>query len=204
MSKALSLPRSTVKSMGYKGRYVSKETCRNNILCINFIYFYYWDFFVPLKLQLLILSADSNVFLSFCLTILSFSHNPLSYKIVITAAGFASLNSQRMAEFHVQKNQEIFRNKCHGGRKFNRKWGGRQKNWAYGSIISGCTSDKTADSWLCIGPCHPLIYWVILTSPVCLGLIKCTALYSEMSQLICLLQELTLFQSSEKGFMSPR
>lgn len=51
---------------------------------------------------------------------------------------------------------------------------------------------------------HPVIYWVIQHLPVCLVLIKCIALYSEMSQLICLLQALTLFQSSEKDFMSPR
>lgn len=45
---------------------------------------------------------------------------------------------------------------------------------------------------------HPVIYWVIQHLPVCLVLIKCIALYSEMSQLICLLQALTLFQSLEK------
>lgn len=48
---------------------------------------------------------------------------------------------------------------------------------------------------------EPVIYWVIQHLPVCLVLIKCIALYSEMSQLICLLQALTLFQSSEKKIL---
>lgn len=62
------------------------------------------------------------------------------------------------------------------------------------------------DSWrpTLYGFQHPLIYWVIQHLPVCLVLIKCIALYSEMSQLICLLQALTLFQSSEKRFYEPQ